>query len=74
MLLKMECVLEFQCSKNRKRDFAGVKLISYFFSILLDETGVSAVQFGNSSTSVLATLAALAEASAPLSNSSETPG
>ncbi|NXS82816.1 GABP1 protein, partial [Erpornis zantholeuca] len=38
-----------------------------------DETGVSAVQFGNSSTSVLATLAALAEASAPLSNSSETP-
>lgn len=43
------------------------------FSSLLDETGVSAVQFGNSSTSVLATLAALAEASAPLSNSSETP-
>ncbi|XP_051000508.1 GA-binding protein subunit beta-1 isoform X1 [Acomys russatus] len=40
---------------------------------LTDETGVSAVQFGNSSTSVLATLAALAEASAPLSNSSETP-
>ncbi|KAL8197267.1 UNVERIFIED_CONTAM: GA-binding protein subunit beta-1, partial [Gekko kuhli] len=39
-----------------------------------DDTGVSAVQFGNSSTSVLATLAALAEASAPLSNSSETPG
>ncbi|XP_045438604.1 GA-binding protein subunit beta-1 isoform X12 [Pipistrellus kuhlii] len=38
-----------------------------------NETGVSAVQFGNSSTSVLATLAALAEASAPLSNSSETP-
>uniref|UniRef100_F7CQU3 GA binding protein transcription factor subunit beta 1 n=1 Tax=Ornithorhynchus anatinus TaxID=9258 RepID=F7CQU3_ORNAN len=38
-----------------------------------DETGVSAVQFGNSSTSVLATLAALAEASAPLSNSSDTP-
>ncbi|XP_033023516.1 LOW QUALITY PROTEIN: GA-binding protein subunit beta-1-like [Lacerta agilis] len=38
-----------------------------------DDTGVSAVQFGNSSTSVLATLAALAEASAPLSNSSETP-
>ncbi|XP_028920815.1 GA-binding protein subunit beta-1 isoform X2 [Ornithorhynchus anatinus] len=40
---------------------------------LTDETGVSAVQFGNSSTSVLATLAALAEASAPLSNSSDTP-
>uniref|UniRef100_H0VA16 GA binding protein transcription factor subunit beta 1 n=1 Tax=Cavia porcellus TaxID=10141 RepID=H0VA16_CAVPO len=40
---------------------------------LTDETGVSAVQFGNSSTSVLATLAALAEASAPLSSSSETP-
>ncbi|XP_020645751.2 GA-binding protein subunit beta-1 isoform X2 [Pogona vitticeps] len=40
---------------------------------LTDDTGVSAVQFGNSSTSVLATLAALAEASAPLSNSSETP-
>ncbi|EHB16818.1 GA-binding protein subunit beta-1 [Heterocephalus glaber] len=39
-----------------------------------DETGVSAVQFGNSSTSVSATLAALAETSAPLSNSSETPG
>ncbi|XP_070809632.1 GA-binding protein subunit beta-1 isoform X4 [Pituophis catenifer annectens] len=38
-----------------------------------DESGMSAVQFGNSSTSVLATLAALAEASAPLSNSSETP-
>ncbi|KAK1141760.1 GA-binding protein subunit beta-1 isoform X1 [Acipenser oxyrinchus oxyrinchus] len=38
-----------------------------------DEAGVSTVQFGNSSTSVLATLAALAEASAPLSNSSETP-
>ncbi|EHB00262.1 GA-binding protein subunit beta-1 [Heterocephalus glaber] len=38
-----------------------------------DETGVSAVQFGNSSSSVSATLAALAEASAPLSNSSETP-
>lgn len=47
---------------------------NFFFFILLDETGVSAVQFGNSSTSVLATLAALAEASAPLSNSSETPG
>ncbi|XP_068131479.1 GA-binding protein subunit beta-1 isoform X1 [Hyperolius riggenbachi] len=41
---------------------------------LTDENGISsAVQFGNSSTSVLATLAALAEASAPLSNSSETP-
>uniref|UniRef100_A0A8C5JUJ5 GA-binding protein subunit beta-1 n=1 Tax=Jaculus jaculus TaxID=51337 RepID=A0A8C5JUJ5_JACJA len=40
---------------------------------LTDETGVSAVQFGNSPTSVLATLAALAEASAPLCNSSETP-
>ncbi|XP_026532858.1 GA-binding protein subunit beta-1 isoform X4 [Notechis scutatus] len=40
---------------------------------LTDDSGVSAVQFGNSSTSVLATLAALAEASAPLSNSSETP-
>ncbi|MBN3290128.1 GABP1 protein, partial [Polypterus senegalus] len=39
----------------------------------LDEAGVSTVQFGNSSTSVLATLAALAEASAPLSNSSDTP-
>uniref|UniRef100_G1Q631 Uncharacterized protein n=1 Tax=Myotis lucifugus TaxID=59463 RepID=G1Q631_MYOLU len=39
---------------------------------LTDETGVFAVQFGNSS-SVLATLAALAEAYAPLSNSSETP-
>ncbi|XP_033904051.2 GA-binding protein subunit beta-1 isoform X1 [Acipenser ruthenus] len=38
-----------------------------------DEAGVSTVQFGNSSTSVLATLAALAEASAPLFNSSETP-
>ncbi|XP_073474689.1 GA-binding protein subunit beta-1 isoform X3 [Aquarana catesbeiana] len=42
---------------------------------LTDENGIaSTVQFGNSSTSVLATLAALAEASAPLSNSSETPG
>ncbi|XP_069078648.1 GA-binding protein subunit beta-1 isoform X2 [Pleurodeles waltl] len=41
---------------------------------LTDESGVSStVQFGNSSTSVLATLAALAEASAPLSNSSDTP-
>ncbi|XP_015684323.1 GA-binding protein subunit beta-1 [Protobothrops mucrosquamatus] len=40
---------------------------------LTDDSGMSAVQFGNSSTSVLATLAALAEASAPLSNSSETP-
>ncbi|KAM9313465.1 GA-binding protein subunit beta-1 [Gastrophryne carolinensis] len=41
---------------------------------LTDDNGISsAVQFGNSSTSVLATLAALAEASAPLSNSSETP-
>ncbi|XP_063305071.1 GA-binding protein subunit beta-1 isoform X2 [Pelobates fuscus] len=41
---------------------------------LTDDNGVaSTVQFGNSSTSVLATLAALAEASAPLSNSSETP-
>uniref|UniRef100_F7BRL4 GA-binding protein transcription factor subunit beta 1 n=2 Tax=Xenopus tropicalis TaxID=8364 RepID=F7BRL4_XENTR len=41
---------------------------------LTDDSGVSStVQFGNSSTSVLATLAALAEASAPLSNSSETP-
>ncbi|XP_040198509.1 GA-binding protein subunit beta-1 isoform X2 [Rana temporaria] len=41
---------------------------------LTDENGIaSTVQFGNSSTSVLATLAALAEASAPLSNSSETP-
>ncbi|XP_028679333.1 GA-binding protein subunit beta-1 isoform X1 [Erpetoichthys calabaricus] len=39
----------------------------------LDEAGISTVQFGNSSTSVLATLAALAEASAPLSNSSDTP-
>uniref|UniRef100_A0A8C5MJJ8 GA binding protein transcription factor subunit beta 1 n=1 Tax=Leptobrachium leishanense TaxID=445787 RepID=A0A8C5MJJ8_9ANUR len=39
-----------------------------------DDNGVSStVQFGNSSTSVLATLAALAEASAPLSNSSDTP-
>lgn len=47
---------------------------NFSFSIPPDETGVSAVQFGNSSTSVLATLAALAEASAPLSNSSETPG
>lgn len=42
--------------------------------VFIDESGMSAVQFGNSSTSVLATLAALAEASAPLSNSSETPG
>ncbi|XP_069481071.1 GA-binding protein subunit beta-1 isoform X3 [Ambystoma mexicanum] len=41
---------------------------------LTDESGVSStVQFGSSSTSVLATLAALAEASAPLSNSSDTP-
>ncbi|XP_063782060.1 GA-binding protein subunit beta-1 isoform X3 [Pseudophryne corroboree] len=41
---------------------------------LTDDNGISStVQFGNSSTSVLATLAALAEASAPLSNSSETP-
>ncbi|MEE6503195.1 hypothetical protein FKM82_004766 [Ascaphus truei] len=41
---------------------------------LTDDNGVSStLQFGNSSTSVLATLAALAEASAPLSNSSETP-
>ncbi|XP_029431567.1 GA-binding protein subunit beta-1 isoform X2 [Rhinatrema bivittatum] len=41
---------------------------------LTDESGVSStVQFGNSSTSVLATLAALAEASAPLSNASDTP-
>ncbi|XP_066448748.1 GA-binding protein subunit beta-1 isoform X2 [Eleutherodactylus coqui] len=41
---------------------------------IIDDNGISsAVQFGNSSTSVLATLAALAEASAPLSNSSETP-
>uniref|UniRef100_A0A8C5MMW3 GA binding protein transcription factor subunit beta 1 n=1 Tax=Leptobrachium leishanense TaxID=445787 RepID=A0A8C5MMW3_9ANUR len=41
---------------------------------LTDDNGVSStVQFGNSSTSVLATLAALAEASAPLSNSSDTP-
>ncbi|XP_064421983.1 GA-binding protein subunit beta-1 isoform X3 [Latimeria chalumnae] len=38
-----------------------------------DDSGISTVQFGNSSTSVLATLAALAEASAPLSNTSETP-
>lgn len=45
-----------------------------FQFLFVDDTGVSAVQFGNSSTSVLATLAALAEASAPLSNSSETPG
>nr|XP_033776876.1 GA-binding protein subunit beta-1 isoform X2 [Geotrypetes seraphini] len=41
---------------------------------LTDESGISStVQFGNSSTSVLATLAALAEASAPLSNASDTP-
>ncbi|XP_040269978.1 GA-binding protein subunit beta-1 isoform X3 [Bufo bufo] len=41
---------------------------------LTDDNGISStVQFGNSSTSVLATLAALAEASAPLSNSSDTP-
>ncbi|XP_060676525.1 GA-binding protein subunit beta-1-like isoform X1 [Hemiscyllium ocellatum] len=33
------------------------------------ESGVSTVQYGNSTTSVLATLAALAEASGPLSNS-----
>ncbi|XP_023669638.2 GA-binding protein subunit beta-1 isoform X1 [Paramormyrops kingsleyae] len=37
-----------------------------------DEAGLSTLQFGDSSTSVLATLAALAEASTPLSNSSET--
>ncbi|XP_067827322.1 GA-binding protein subunit beta-1 isoform X4 [Heptranchias perlo] len=38
-----------------------------------DSLGVSTVQFGNSSTSVLATLAALAEASAPLTHSIEAP-
>ncbi|MBN3296294.1 GABP1 protein, partial [Amia calva] len=48
-------------------------LVSAANSSKSDEAGVSTVQFGNSSTSVLATLAALAEASAPLSNSSETP-
>ncbi|XP_072134014.1 GA-binding protein subunit beta-1 isoform X6 [Mobula birostris] len=37
------------------------------------ESGISAVQFGNSSTSVLATLAALAEASAPLTQAPEAP-
>ncbi|KAL4660737.1 GA-binding protein subunit beta-1-like isoform X1 [Arapaima gigas] len=37
-----------------------------------DEGALSALQFGDSSTSVLATLAALAEASTPLSNTSET--
>ncbi|XP_064192604.1 GA-binding protein subunit beta-1-like isoform X2 [Anguilla rostrata] len=38
-----------------------------------DDAGLSTIQFGNSSTSVLATLAAIAEASVPLTNSSETP-
>ncbi|XP_018620594.1 GA-binding protein subunit beta-1-like isoform X2 [Scleropages formosus] len=37
-----------------------------------DEGALSALQFGDSSTSVLATLAALAEASTPLSNTPET--
>ncbi|XP_051896206.1 GA-binding protein subunit beta-1 isoform X4 [Pristis pectinata] len=37
------------------------------------DSGISTVQFGNSSTSVLATLAALAEASAPLTHTSEAP-
>ncbi|XP_078386299.1 GA-binding protein subunit beta-1 isoform X10 [Cetorhinus maximus] len=38
-----------------------------------DSSGISTVQFGNSSTSVLATLAALAEASAPLTHTTEAP-
>ncbi|XP_078283613.1 GA-binding protein subunit beta-1 isoform X2 [Rhinoraja longicauda] len=37
------------------------------------DSGISTVQFANSSTSVLATLAALAEASAPLTHTSEAP-
>ncbi|KAG7468081.1 hypothetical protein MATL_G00139110 [Megalops atlanticus] len=48
-------------------------LVSGNSSKSADEAGLSALQFGNSSTSVLATLAAIAEASAPLTNSSETP-
>ncbi|XP_072326380.1 GA-binding protein subunit beta-1 isoform X2 [Scyliorhinus torazame] len=38
-----------------------------------ESLGISTVQFGNSSTSVLATLAALAEASAPLTHTTEAP-
>ncbi|XP_078097250.1 GA-binding protein subunit beta-1 isoform X6 [Mustelus asterias] len=38
-----------------------------------ESSGISTVQFGNSSTSVLATLAALAEASAPLTHTTEAP-
>ncbi|XP_067874419.1 GA-binding protein subunit beta-1 isoform X3 [Heterodontus francisci] len=38
-----------------------------------DSSGISTVHFGNSSTSVLATLAALAEASAPLAHTTEAP-
>lgn len=68
------CVRSFSAIKIEKGTLLVLNLSADFFFILLDETGVSAVQFGNSSTSVLATLAALAEASAPLSNSSETPG
>ncbi|KAG9352242.1 hypothetical protein JZ751_020655 [Albula glossodonta] len=52
-------------------NFTG--LVSENSSKSSDEAGLSALQFGNSSTSVLATLAAIAEASAPLTNSSETP-
>uniref|UniRef100_A0A4W3KFS6 GA binding protein transcription factor subunit beta 1 n=1 Tax=Callorhinchus milii TaxID=7868 RepID=A0A4W3KFS6_CALMI len=37
------------------------------------DSNISTVQFGNSSTSVLATLAALAEASAPLTHTTEAP-
>lgn len=47
-------------------------LVSTTNSKTTEDSCVSTVQFGNSSTSVLATLAALAEASAPLSNSSDT--
>ncbi|KAI1889694.1 hypothetical protein AGOR_G00165590 [Albula goreensis] len=52
-------------------NFTG--LVSENSSKSSDEAGLSALQFGNSSTSVLATLAAIAEASAPLTSSSETP-
>ncbi|XP_043933145.1 GA-binding protein subunit beta-1 isoform X2 [Protopterus annectens] len=48
-------------------------LVSTTNSKTTEDTCISTVQFGNSSTSVLATLAALAEASAPLTNSSDTP-
>uniref|UniRef100_UPI00398E4959 GA-binding protein subunit beta-1 isoform X4 n=1 Tax=Pristiophorus japonicus TaxID=55135 RepID=UPI00398E4959 len=48
-------------------------LVSTGTTKVSDASGISTVQFGNSSTSVLATLAALAEASAPLTHTTEAP-